>query len=128
MPAPTLLIVDDDPDLRASLAAVLRDAGYTVAEAENGHEAHQYLKTTPTQPGLILLDLVMPVMSGQQFLDVIAADPKLSSLHVIVLSAAADERPLNGVIQVLRKPVMFRSLLRVVEAHCGKAEPQPVTN
>jgi CheY-like chemotaxis protein len=117
----TLLLVDDDDSVRESLAAVLRAEGYVVAEARNGRQAHELLTSNRVSPRLVLLDLLMPIMSGEQFLAAIANEPRLRALPVIVLSAAADEKRLSGVQRVLRKPVLFSSLLRAVEVHCGSA-------
>lgn len=65
-----ILIVDDDEGIRSSLEAILTFEGYKVMEATNGKEAFDALtKLGPTQaPGLILLDLMMPIMDGKTFL------------------------------------------------------------
>src|SRR4029453_111091 len=61
-----VLVVDDDPDIRETLRFVLEDAGYPVYCAENGREALQVLEGAKHRPGLILLDLMMPIMSGEE--------------------------------------------------------------
>src|SRR6185437_6059247 len=65
LPRP-VLVVDDDPDIRETLRFVLEDAGYPVYSAENGEEALAVLASVNPLPGLILLDLMMPVMSGDE--------------------------------------------------------------
>jgi CheY-like chemotaxis protein len=66
-PCGGILVVDDDPDIRDSLREVLEDEGYEVACVGNGREALDHLKTAKPQPCVILLDLMMPVMDGWQF-------------------------------------------------------------
>jgi CheY-like chemotaxis protein len=64
----TILIVDDDEDSRGALALVVEREGYQVFQAENGQQALDWIKAVPPPPGLILLDLEMPVMDGREFL------------------------------------------------------------
>ena len=59
-----ILVVEDRPDLRALLTELLEGAGYTVFSAANGLEALSYLRQSTDYPQLILLDLVMPLMTG----------------------------------------------------------------
>ena len=68
-----VLVVDDDPDIRETLRFVLEDAGYPVYSAENGSEALAILSSGKELPGLILLDLMMPVMSGDEMLRALKA-------------------------------------------------------
>jgi CheY-like chemotaxis protein len=96
MPSPsersrTILIVDDNLDLRDTLADLLTLAGYPVACASNGREALDYLRSSPP-PRLILLDLKMPVMTGWQFRALQLQDPALAAIPVLVLSGGADIR------------------------------------
>ena len=85
--SPEILIVEDDEAIRESLADMLRDEGFTVASAENGLEALGYLESHGA-PCVIVLDLMMPVMSGPQFREKQLADPRFASIPVIVMSAA----------------------------------------
>ena len=84
-----ILLVEDDDDIRVDLAAILEEAGYRVAKAQNGKEALDYLKCGHV-PSLILLDLMMPVMNGWEFRFEQQLDPKLAPIPVVIFSAATD--------------------------------------
>jgi CheY-like chemotaxis protein len=86
-PPARILLVEDDPDVRASLAEALSELGYVVDEASNGSEALERLRTSE-RPGVILLDLMMPVMDGWTFRGLQRSDPGLAGIPVVVLSAA----------------------------------------
>jgi two-component system, chemotaxis family, chemotaxis protein CheY len=88
IPSPNLnnlLVVDDDVDLRESLRDVLTDEGYRVTMAANGQEALSLLPGLPRPCG-ILLDLVMPVMGGNEFYRAMSALPALADIPVLVLT------------------------------------------
>jgi CheY-like chemotaxis protein len=112
----TILVVDDDADLRETLAQILADVGYSVASASNGEEALSYLRSGPP-PSLILLDLMMPVMDGWQFRELQRNDAALAGIPVLVISASGtwqEQRTRLGV-ECVRKPVDFDHLLAAVE-------------
>src|SRR5689334_4531116 len=119
--ARSVLIVEDDEDIRELLADVLRDQGYPVLTAKNGIEALASLRSGAKHPGLILLDLMMPVMNGFQFLEAFRGDPDLKSIPVTVVTAhgalAAAERDALAV-PILAKPVALPVLLETVARHC----------
>ena len=92
-----VLIVDDEPDIRAALSVQLEDSGYGTWEAENGQQAVDM--AVKHLPDVILLDLMMPVMSGLKALQLIRADPRTSSIPVIVLSALGAHDVLNDAIR-----------------------------
>ena len=78
-----VLLIEDDADLREQMASVLREEGYEVITSANGSLALGYLThcTSEQLPGCIILDLMMPVMTGSEFLAVIERDyPKLSKI------------------------------------------------
>src|SRR5262245_13335746 len=87
-----VLIVDDDHDIREALSQVLGDEGWVVATAADGREALDYLDAhRDALPEVILLDLMMPVMSGGEFRAEQLKDPSLAPIPVVVISAG-DER------------------------------------
>jgi CheY-like chemotaxis protein len=115
-----VLIVEDDADIRETLAELLAGAGYAVETAGNGAEAIAQLRRVA--PQLILLDLSMPVMSGQQFRSQQLADPAIAGIPTVVMSATARlEDKLVGfqISERLAKPLKLRQLLDVVRRHCG---------
>lgn len=117
-----VLVVEDDEDVRLAVCEALEDEGYAAAQAENGLAALEYLRQHQV-PCLVLLDMMMPVMSGYDFLAEVRSDPQLRDVSVLIVSAgereqlavAARERAAVG---VLRKPVQLRSLLNFVARHC----------
>jgi CheY-like chemotaxis protein len=81
-----VLVVDDDRDCRDSLALLLRASGCAVKTAQNGREALDLLRNTGV-PAVILLDNLMPTMTGEEFLEERKGDPRLSDIPVLLLSA-----------------------------------------
>ena len=115
-----VLIVEDDLDIRDVLTQVLEYEGYEVAAAGNGREALDYLRSHE-KPGLILLDLMMPVMDGWQFRNEQQQDEALNSIPVVILSADGNAYQKAAVIRAagyLRKPVELETLLDTVNRHC----------
>ena len=101
-----ILVVEDDPDTRDILERTLSGAGWRVAQAENGQTALEWLRTE--RPALILLDLMMPVMNGFDFLEALRHMPEGRSIPVLVVTAkelsAEDRAALNGSVQdILQK-------------------------
>ena len=111
-----ILVVDDDPDCRETLADLLSNEGYSVVCAENGREALDYL--SGSKPSLIILDLMMPAMSGWEFRARQKLDPNLESLPVVVTTA-------SGLVQdieadaILHKPIDVGVLLDIVRQNCS---------
>jgi CheY-like chemotaxis protein len=113
-----VLVVDDDEDLRRTVTMVLAEEGYQVREAANGAEALLLLHDGPL-PDVILLDLMMPVMNGEQFRRAQSADPAIAEVPVVVMTAAgaraAETIAAMGPTRVLHKPVGLAPLLDAVE-------------
>jgi CheY-like chemotaxis protein len=111
----SILLVDDDPDIRVTLRDFLEEEGFVVHTAREGQHALQVLERI-NPPDLILLDYKMPVMDGRQFLSMQRRIPKLQSVPVVILSAAT--REWSGahleVEEVLAKPVDLEVLLNTV--------------
>ncbi len=116
----SVLIVEDEADVRESLAALLEAEGYRVLEADNGESALRQL-SDPAAVCLILLDLFMPVMNGWTFRREQMRDPALASIPVVVITAdatAARRAAELGVADAMTKPLDFDRLLSVVARHC----------
>ncbi len=106
----SVLVVDDDEAIREVVAEVLRDEGYRVTCAENGAQALTELRKDGP-PDLMLLDLMMPVLSGWEVLEELEADERLSCIPVVVVSAMAGP----GMHEYLVKPIDLERLLATVE-------------
>jgi CheY-like chemotaxis protein len=100
----TIMVVEDSDDLREVVAAILIGEGHRVLPAANGQEALDLLRSGEA-PALIFLDLMMPVLSGAELLELIQEDRKLASYPVVVISAFADEGSAPGVKRFVRKPL-----------------------
>jgi CheY-like chemotaxis protein len=115
----TILIVDDDDDLRGSLCESLADEGYDVVGVAHGGEALEYLRRAPP-PRMILLDLAMPVMNGWQFRAAQQSDPVIAGIPVVVLTAeTSSRRGTLNVDELIPKPISLDRLLSVVVDYCG---------
>ncbi|MDB4952532.1 MAG: cheY [Myxococcales bacterium] len=117
----TVLIVEDDTDIRESLVEYLGAHGYEVTEAAHGREALDRLQQCTRKPRLIVLDLMMPVMDGRAFRQTQLSTPDLAEIPVLIISAyreiaelAKELRP----IAYLKKPLQLADLLRVVARYC----------
>jgi CheY-like chemotaxis protein len=117
-----VLVVDDDLDIRESLRDVIEAEGFPVTCAANGEQALQLLAERP-RPGLIVLDLMMPVMSGWEFLTVMREDKGLADIPVAVISASGSMTPPDGATCFLRKPVDLDTILELVREYCSSPEP-----
>jgi CheY-like chemotaxis protein len=119
-----VLIVEDDEDVRESLADVLSARGYQTLTAENGNVALSMIRDM--KPSLVLLDLMMPVMDGYQFLQSQAEDPWLADVPVVLVTAQRPARKLafSSVRGVIEKPLDLRSLLSVVREVCASTRPR----
>jgi len=117
-----ILVVDDDSAIREAISEVLQEDGYSVVTAANGQEAMAQLSAARDQPpGLILLDLMMPVMDGWQFLDRYAEDDTLPPVPIIVISAnlaASGGIHRRDVLLYLKKPLDIDRLLETVHTWC----------
>ncbi len=115
----TVLVVEDAPEVREALVTLLQTEGYDVVCCENGQDAADLLASTPELPGLILLDLMMPVMDGFAFLRWQAEHPRGRDIPVIVLSAIP--RAAAGLTSeplYVQKPPEVQKLLTMVAACC----------
>jgi CheY-like chemotaxis protein len=111
----TVLVVDDDPEVRESLTELLYQKGYSVLQAENGRKALDVLKEVPRAPCMVVLDLAMPVLDGREFLKHRAVDPALRHIPVVVVSANPEPiEPLDGIEAYLQKPLEPDRLLEII--------------
>jgi circadian clock protein KaiC len=122
---PSILIVDDEFGLAELLAEVLAEQGYTTAIAINGELGLSMLRER--KPDLLLLDLMMPVMDGPEMLRQMLADPQLSGIPVVVMTALPEAVPdeMSGkYADLLQKPFMPERLFEVVRAGLRRSSRQ----
>ena len=115
----SVLVVEDNVDLRMLYRSALASEGYEVFLASNGKEALETLHEMDRKPSLILLDLMMPVMDGWEFLKKRATDARIADIPVVVCSASRDNIPPQTTF--MKKPVELDSVLDVVEQYCRSA-------
>jgi DNA-binding response OmpR family regulator len=116
-----ILVVEDDADTRAGLVDFLESEGFAVLEAENGQKALELLERAPFPPRLILLDLMMPVMDGWQFLAARRQSGARSS--IVLLSGLTFIEGAPEVADFIRKPVDLAVLRSCVRRFCGSPGP-----
>ena len=121
----TVLLVEDDPDIRDIVQDVLEAEGYDVIPASHGRQALEFLKVA-TPPALVILDLKVPFVSGRSLLEAMRSDHALSSVPVVVMSAINQEKPV-GASAFLRKPFSLASLFDAVHTFAGEQEPHLAT-
>lgn len=117
----SLLVVEDDDDIRNSLVEALGEGGWLAFGAANGREALQTLRAG-LAPAVILLDLRMPVMDGFTFRVTQLADPTVADIPVVIMSAdseIAEKAKQLGVEQFLPKPINLDDIFGVATLYCG---------
>jgi CheY-like chemotaxis protein len=126
----TVFIAEDNPILLQGLERALTANGYSVDSAPDGLGAMERLKVRPL-PDILLLDIMMPGMSGIEVLDAVRAEPETAALPVMLITAAADElvpgSPLmSREVDVLMKPFRLNELLERIESHVAPRRAQEV--
>ncbi|HYR47727.1 MAG TPA: response regulator, partial [Candidatus Polarisedimenticolia bacterium] len=127
--ATSVMVVDDEPANRQWLARILEPAGFEVIEASGGREAIELAKARP--PDLVLLDLMMPEVTGFDVVEALRADPKTSQTPIMILTARhlteADKRHLNGHVSTIlsRGSLGAADLLGLLQQVVGKANGKP---
>lgn len=113
------MIVEDDPDILSLLGDSCRLSGFEVSLKRNGQEALNAL-VEGARPDLILLDLMMPVMNGWEFLKVIKNRVEHSKIPVIVISASRMGLQDSQIVDFVKKPVSLDDLNRVITQSLNK--------
>lgn len=119
----SVLIVEDDAEIRETLSELLEDEGFHAAGVPHGGAALSFLRGNP-RPRLILLDLMMPVMCGWEFRNAQWQEPGLADIPVVVISGDADVAAKATAIQAvayLRKPIDVDRLMDLVSRYCRAA-------
>ena len=116
----TVLVVDDERDVRQLLSTYLNLQGFSVITASNGREALNRLDEV--RPCVILLDLMMPVMDGLEFRRQQRQDPRWSGIPVVCLSAKHDARDIARALDLqgcVCKPFDIEDVADIVRRHCS---------
>jgi CheY-like chemotaxis protein len=112
-----VLVVEDQVDARDTLRDVLEDEGYRVMVARDGNEALQHL--AGAAPSLVILDLLMPGMSGNALYDEMQRSRSLAKIPVLVTTSDPTRAPRG--VPTLEKPIQIDTLLSLVALACGRA-------
>jgi two-component system, OmpR family, alkaline phosphatase synthesis response regulator PhoP len=112
----TVLVVDDEPDIRYLLAVVLERAGYEVIEAAHGGPALEQVRSS--QPRLVITDRMMPGMSGAELIERLRADEDTAGIPIVMLTATPVGEPSADV--VLMKPFDPDEMIEVVNMLMGR--------
>ncbi len=118
---PLILVIEDHELARRALATLLSTMGYEVVEAANGREALVTL-ATEARPDVILLDLVMPIMDGWEFMKRQRRDWRLCTIPTIVISGVPSHDPRcleMPIVRLLPKPYSVEQLMAAIEAECS---------
>jgi len=118
-----VLIVDDDPNLIKALGWVLRKEGYEFDAAEDGEEA--LAKVKETQPGVILLDIMMPRKSGYQVCEEVKSSPAGDDINIVILSAKSQQADREkgmacGANEYITKPFSPQTIVNKVKELLGE--------
>jgi CheY-like chemotaxis protein len=117
----SVLLIDDDPTIRTTVSRVLAEEGWEVRLADTAQEGLSQL-AGGLQPGLILLDLTMPGLTGAEFMELRQEIPGAAAVPVYLFTAmrgAAEQWIALGAQGFVPKPVRLEQFLKVVERHCG---------
>jgi CheY-like chemotaxis protein len=123
-----ILVVEDDTDLRQTLASILELEGYRVRAAGDGREALGMLRGG-YRPSLLLVDLIMPVMDGWELCDALSTEPGFRTVPVILMSASGGPLPPphpSRLVRLFKKPFTFSQLLDAIAKGCGGAPEAPL--
>jgi CheY-like chemotaxis protein len=114
-----VLVVDDEADIRETLREAVEMVGCTAVLAANGADALELLRES--RPCLMILDLIMPVMTGEELLQIVRQQPALAQLPVLISTSAPQRAPAG--VPVLPKPIDLGAFWAWIRqnCHCGAA-------
>lgn len=120
-----ILVVDDEPEVHAVLGRMLAHQGYTVDAAYSAKEAFRHIEEH--KPDVVLLDIMMPTISGIEVLNQLKSDPETRDIIILIISAKdaqADriEGLAHGADDYISKPFHLKSLMRKIEHMLDKRE------
>jgi len=116
----TVMVVEDDEAIREAYVDLLEIEGYAVISAINGSDALEKLKKLKASemlPDLIVTDLMMPIMNGNRFIELLRSDKELGKLPIVVISAISFKNDRG--IPSIRKPLSIESFIRSISQYCA---------
>lgn len=119
-----ILVVDDDAGIRDLLREVLLDSGYDVELAANGADALAAIRSAP--PAVVLMDLMMPILSGFEATKVLKHDETTAAIPIVAMSAGRTLESLGSALPIddyVSKPFELTRLLAILERHIAAPEP-----
>ncbi len=121
----TVLVVEDEYDLLATLRAILEGEGYATQSCSDGREAIDRMRSQ--KPDLLLMDLMLPRLSGEDVARMLGRDPAFDGIPVVLMSAAppVEGRRPEHCRAFLRKPFSLSTLLETVRALIGLPDANP---
>ena len=118
----SVLIVEDDNDIREIMVELVAHHGYEPRAARGGQEALDLLNNGQCdEPCLILLDWALPLMSGKEFLEMRRATDVIVPIPVIIISGTPPGALPLGATKILRKPFDMESLFKDIDEYCDEA-------
>jgi CheY-like chemotaxis protein len=116
----TVLVIDDDPDIRETLSAALQIYGYQAEDVGDGLEALEWLRTHHVRPCVMFLDLMMPKLNGFEFRAAQLKEPELAKIPVVIITGAPamSRDPSLAGLSVLTKPFDLNAILSCVQQLC----------
>lgn len=124
MSGKTVLLVEDDAEIRDLLQDFLEEEGFDVVPAGNGKQALDYLSSADaSRPDVVVLDLMMPLVTGWQVMERMKSDPALAEVPIVVLTAATRDKP-PGATAFFRKPFNLSALFDAVK-ECAHVPATP---
>jgi CheY-like chemotaxis protein len=118
MQCQSILIIEDEPIIRETLRDSLELEGYKVQAVENGKEGLSVIRKME-RPCLILLDLMMPIMNGFEFLDMKEQDVTIATIPVVIVSAFPDQAQKVNANGFVKKPIDLDLLLSFIKRFCS---------
>ncbi|HEU0114059.1 MAG TPA: response regulator [Thermomicrobiales bacterium] len=121
MTAPTILVADDEADVRSLILALLEDEGYRVVVAANGRAALDVVERR--RPDLILMDVMMPTMDGREAARRLRERPDTKAIPIVLMSAVGCDALQPGVQAFVAKPFDLDQLLATIDRLLDKSDP-----
>jgi CheY-like chemotaxis protein len=120
---PSVLVIEDDLDIREVMKRFLQREGFNVTTADNGLEGLKHLESAVDLPCIIFLDLMMPVMNGYQFREAQLKNGRIAKIPTVIVSADGkldDKKTFINADYTLKKPVDIDALLEIIKKCCSE--------